>query len=304
MKENAMDVFVTGASGWIGSAVTRQLIESGHRVSGLVRSDDGAAAVGAAGATPVRGDLDDLDLLARSARAADAVVHLANKHDWANPAESNRAERAAVQTFVDALDGSGAPFLFASGVAGLTPGRPSTEADANPSHGPDAPRGGAENLALEAADRGLVPVALRFAPSVHGMGDHGFVRLIADAARRSGVASYVGSGEHGWATVHRSDAARLVALVLEHPDAAQGIVHAVAEPDVPTRAIAEALAARDGLPVESVEPDVAVERLGFIGTFFARPLTATAELTRARYGWITTGPTLLDDIAAGAYDAG
>ena len=299
-----MDVFVTGASGWIGSAVTRELIENGHRVTGLVRSDEGAARVSAVGATPLRGDLDDLDLLRRGAEGAEAVVHLANKHDWANPAESNRAERAAVQSFVDALGGSGRPFLFAAGVAGLTPGRAATEDDVNPTSGPDAPRGGAESLALSSADHGVVPVALRFAPSVHGTGDHGFIRLIADAARRTGVAGYVGDGAHGWATVHRADAARLVARVLADPATADGVVHVVGEPEVATRAIAEAIGARENLPVASIALDEAVDHFGVIGRFFALDLAATAERTRSRYGWQPRERGLLDDIAAGAYDEG
>jgi nucleoside-diphosphate-sugar epimerase len=299
-----MDVFITGASGWIGSAVTRELADHGHRVTGLVRSDSGADLVNAAGATPLHGHIDDLDLLRRAAEAADGVVHLANKHDWANPAESNRAERAAVQTLADALEGSGRPLLFAAGVAGLTPGRAATEDDPNPTSGPDAPRGGAESLALTYADRGVVPVALRFSPSVHGPGDHGFVKIIADAARRTGVSGYVGDGTQGWATVHRSDAARLVALVLADPARADGVVHAVGEPSVPTRAIAEAIGERAGLPVTSIAADDAVAHFGFLGQFFGRDLSATAERTRERYGWEPRERGLLADIAAGGYDAG
>lgn len=298
-----MDVFVTGASGWIGSGVVPALVAAGHRVSGLVRSDSGAEAVEVAGARVVRGDLDDLDSLRRAAAAAHAVVHLANKHDWVNPAESDRAERAAVETLATALVGSGAPFLFASGVAGLTPGRASTEHDASPAHGPESRRGGAENLALTFRDRGVVPVALRFAPSVHGPGDPGFIRLVADAARRSGVAGYVGEGAQSWAAVGRDDAARLVVRILDDPATADGIAHVVAEDGVPTRAIAEAIGAREGLPVVSIDPERAVEHFGFIGNFFALDLSARADLTRDRFGWHPAAPTLLEDIAAGGYDA-
>jgi nucleoside-diphosphate-sugar epimerase len=298
-----MRIFVTGASGWIGRAVTRELTARGHSVRGLVRSPDGASGVRAAGGEPAEGDLDDLDALRREAARADAVVHLANKHDWAHPVETNRAERSAVQTLAEALAGSGRALLFAAGVAGLTPGRAVREDDPHPASGPDAPRGGAENLALSFADRGVRPVALRFAPSVHAPGDSGFVRHLADTARRTGVAGYVGSGEHSWAAVHRADAARLVAAVLDDPDAAHGVVHAVAESGIPTRRIAEALAAREGLSAVSIAPEDAEDHFGFLGRFFGSDLTATSDLTRARYAWEPREAGLIDDIARGAYDA-
>src|SRR5438094_1896371 len=182
-----MRVFVTGASGWIGSAVVDELLAAGHEVTGLARSDASAAAIEAKGAHVRRGDLDDLDSIRTEAKDAEAVIHLANKHDFSNPAVSNAAERAAVQTIGDALTGTDRPFLLASGVAALTKGRPATEADASPFHGPDSPRGGSENLALEFADRGVRTVSLRFAPTVHGTGDHGFIAIIAAIARQKGV---------------------------------------------------------------------------------------------------------------------
>src|SRR3954468_7065372 len=159
-----MHVFVTGASGWIGSATVDELLAAGHDVTGLARSDASAAALAAKGVTVRRGDLDDLGSGPAGAEAPDAVVHLANKHDFANPAVSNAAERAAVQTIGDTLVDTGCPFLLASGVAGLTPGRPVTEADASAAHGPNSPRGGSENLALEFVERGVHSVSLRFAP--------------------------------------------------------------------------------------------------------------------------------------------
>lgn len=170
-----MRVFVTGASGWIGSAVVEELLTAGHEVTGLARSDASAAALQANGARVCRGDLDDLASIRAGAQDAEAVIHLANKHDWSNPAASNAAERAAVQTIGDALAGTNRPFLLASGVAGLTQGRPATEDDASPFHGPDSPRGGSENLALGFAGRGVRTVSLRFAPTVHGARDHGFI---------------------------------------------------------------------------------------------------------------------------------
>ena len=209
-----MRVFVTGASGWIGSATVDELLGAGHEVTGLARSDASAAAIQAKGAHVLRGDLDDLASIRAGAEAAEAVIHLANKHDWSNPAGTIAAERAAIQTIGDALAGTDRPFLFASGVAGLTQGRPATEDDASPFHGPDSPRGGSENLALEYVDRGVHAVSLRFAPTVHGTGDHGFIAIIAAVAREKGVSGYPGEGTNRWAAVHRSDAARLVALGL------------------------------------------------------------------------------------------
>jgi len=178
-----MRVFVTGASGWIGSATVDELLTAGHEVTGLARSDASAAALAAKGARVRRGDLDDLASIRAGAQAAEAVIHLANKHDWSNPAASSAAERAAVQTIGDALAGTDRPFLLASGVAGLTQGRPATEGDPSPFHGPQAPRGGSENLAFDFVDRGVHTVSLRFAPTVHGADDHGFIAIIAAVAR-------------------------------------------------------------------------------------------------------------------------
>jgi nucleoside-diphosphate-sugar epimerase len=209
-----MRVFVTGASGWIGSATVDELLTAGHEVTGLARSDASAAALAAKGARVRRGDLDDLASIRAGAQAAEAVIHLANKHDWSNPAASSAAERAAVQTIGDALAGTDRPFLLASGVAGLTQGRPATEGDPSPFHGPQAPRGGSENLAFDFVDRGVHTVSLRFAPTVHGADDHGFIAIIAAVAREKGVSGYPGDGTNRWAAVHRSDAARLVALGL------------------------------------------------------------------------------------------
>jgi nucleoside-diphosphate-sugar epimerase len=295
-----MRVFVTGASGWIGSATVDELLAAGHEVTGLARSDASAAALQARGARVRRGDLDDLASIRAGAEAAEAVIHLANKHDWSNPANSITAEVSAVQTIGDALAGTGRPFLLASGVAGLTRGRPAAENDPSPFHGPDSPRGGSENLALEFVDRGVHTVALRFAPTVHGVGDHGFVAMIAAVAREKGVSGYPGDGTNRWAAVHRSDAARLVALGLAKAPAGTRL-HAVAEEGIPTREIAEAIGRALGLPVRSIAPDDVQGHFGFIGTFFSMDLTATSTATRELLGWAPAGPTLIEDLDAGAY---
>lgn len=295
-----MRVFVTGASGWIGSAAVDELLAHGHEVTGLARSDAAAASLEAKGARVQRGDLDDLASLRAGAEPADAVIHLANKHDWANPAESNRAERAAVEALCETLAGSDRRFLLAAGVAGLTPGRAATEADPNPTAGPDAPRGGTENLALDYLDRGVHSISLRFAPTTHGRGDHGFIAAIVAAARATGVSGYVGDGAHVWAAVHRSDAARMIRLGLEQAPAGS-LLHAVGESSVSTRSIADAIGEGLGLPTASVAPDAAVEHFGFIGRFWALDLPATSAITQRLLGWTPTGPTLLADLAAGAY---
>ncbi len=300
-----MRVFVTGASGWIGSATVDELLAAGHQVTGLARSDASAAALERKGVHVRRGDLDDLKSLRVGAETTDAVIHLANKHDWSNPAASNAAERAAVQTIGDALVGGDRPFLFASGVAALAPGRPSNEGDPSPFHGPDSPRGGAENLAFDFVDRGVRSVSLRFAPTVHGIGDHGFIALIAAVARERGVAGYPGDGTNGWSAVHRSDAARLIVLGLEKAVADPGMagarLHAVAEEEIASRDIAAAIGRAFDLPVASIDPDGVQDHFGWIGTFFGWDMTSTSTVTRERLGWAPTGPTLIEDIDAGAY---
>ena len=297
-----MRVFVTGASGWIGSATVDELLAAGHEVTGLARSDASAAALQAKGALVRRGDLDDLGSIRAGAEAADAVIHLANKHDWANQAATIAAERGAIQTIGDTLAGTGRSFLFASGVAGLTQGRLATENDPSPFYGPESPRGGSENLAFEYVGRGVNAVALRFAPTVHGAGDHGFVGIIAAVAREKGVSGYPGDGANRWAAVHRSDAARFVSLGLAKAPAGARL-HGVAEEGIPTRDIAEAIGRSFGLPVTSIDPDDVQGHFGFIGPFFSVDLAATSTVTRELLGWAPAGPTLIEDIDAGAYSA-
>lgn len=295
-----MRVFVTGASGWIGSATVDELLAAGHEVVGLARSDRSAAFLEEKGAQVRRGDLDDLDSIREGAAAADAVLHLANKHDFNNPAVSNRAERAAVQAIGDVLTGSGRPFLLAAGVAGLAQGRLATEDDRSPAKGPESPRGGSENLALEYVDRGVNTVSVRFAPTVHGDGDHGFIAMLVATAREKGIAGYVGDGTNRWPAAHRSDAARITRLGLEKAPAGT-LLHAVSEEGVPTREIAEAIGRGIGVPVASIAPQDAQSHFGWIGNFFAMDCPTSSTRTQELLGWSPTGPGLIQDLDAGSY---
>ncbi|MCY9593462.1 3-beta hydroxysteroid dehydrogenase [Paenibacillus chitinolyticus] len=295
-----MNVFVTGATGWIGSVTVDELLKAGHKVVGLVRSDVSAASLEAKGAKVLRGDLDDLDSLRRGASDAEAVIHLANKHDFANPAESDRAERAAVETLAEALVGTNRPFMVATGLSGLYQGRPILETDPSPDVSPDSHRGGAENLALDYVDRGVRTMIIRFAPTVHGAGDWGFVKFLVSAARKHGVSGYIDDGSHAWSAVHRSDAAKLIRLGIEKAPAGARL-HAVAEETISTRAIAEAIGRALDIPVVTIAPEDAVAHFGFVGSFFKLSMNGSSERTRELLEWAPAGPTLIDDILAGAY---
>jgi nucleoside-diphosphate-sugar epimerase len=296
-----MRVFITGGTGWIGSATVDELLGAGHEVTGLARSDASAAALAAKGARAVRGDLDDLDGIRRAAAGAEAVVHLANKHDFTDPAVNNRAERGAVRAIGETLEGSGRPFVLAAGLAFLAPGRLATERDRSPFHGPDSLRGGSENLALEFADWGVGSVVVRFAPTVHGAGDTGFLAGLVATARAKGVSGYVGDGAHRWAAVHRSDAARVVRLALDAKVPGGTVLHAAAETGVPTREIAETIGRGLGLPVDAVPAEAADGHFGWLSKFFATDMAAANDATRALLGWTPAGPGLVADLESGAY---
>jgi nucleoside-diphosphate-sugar epimerase len=294
-----MRVFITGASGWIGSAVTDELLAAGHEVVGMARSDASAAALTAKGATVQRGDLDDLDSLRAGTEGVDAVIHLANKHDFANQAVSNLAERNAVETLGNALEGSDRIFLIASGVPGQR-GRAGLETDASTNIGLDSGRGGSEQLALSYADRGVISGAVRFAPTVHGAGDHGFMAALVGIAREKGIAGYPGDGANRWPAVHRSDAARLVRLGLEQATP-RAVLHAMGEEGISSRTIAEAIGRGLDLPVQSIAPDDVMAHFGWIGMFFSFDIPTSSALTQERYGWVPSGPTLVEDLDAGVY---
>lgn len=296
-----MNVFVTGPTGWIGSAVVDQLLASGHQVSGLARSDASAAALRAKGATAHRGDLDDPDTLRSGAGNADAVVHLAFKHDFADMAAAGLAERTAVQALCETLEGSGRPLLLAAGLAFLAPGQTVTEDVPSPAYGLQSQRGGAENLALDWAQRGVNTIIARFPPSVHGTADPGFIAALVHTARERGVSAYIDDGANRWSAIHRGDAARLVHLALDAPAPAGAILHAAAETGVLTRDIAEAIGRGLDLPVASVPAAQAQEHFGWLAMFFGLDVTADSQVTQAQLDWTPTGPTLIEDLDSGSY---
>jgi nucleoside-diphosphate-sugar epimerase len=298
-----MRVFVTGATGFIGSAVVRELLDAGHRVTGLARSDASAAALTAAGAEVHRGDLNDPDSLAAGAAAADGVAHLAFIHDFSGTfdfAAACAADLRAVETIGAALEGSGKPFVMSSGTALLQPGRVGSEEDTAPPESFGAIRARNEDAAVALADRGVRSAAVRFSPTVHGRGDKGFVSMLIAIAREKGFAARVGDGANRWPAVHRSDAARLVRLALESAPAGSRL-HAVGEEGVPFRDIAAVIGRRLELPVRSIAPEEADAHFGWLGHIVPLDVPASNTLTRKWLPWDPTGPTLLEDLEDGHY---
>lgn len=300
-----MRVFVTGASGFIGSAVLPELIGAGHQVLGLARSDASAAAIEAAGAQVLRGSLEDLDSLRTGASSCDGVIHLGFIHDFTDFANSVRVDRLAAETLGSALaeSGSDRPFIVAAGVLGETGGRVLTERDDFEPVGTVSPRHANILAALAFAERGVRTAAVRFAPTVHGEGDHGFMKRLVDIAREKGVSGYVGDGSNRWPAVHRFDAANLVRLTLEKA-AAGSSVHAVAEEGVRIRDVAEVIGRHVGVPTVSIAPEDAAEHFGWLGTFIGTDVVASNELTRELMGWQPANPGLLDDLEKGHYFGG
>jgi nucleoside-diphosphate-sugar epimerase len=305
-----MRIFVTGASGWIGSAVVPELLGAGHQVVGLARSDASANALTSAGAEVHRGTLDDLDSLRDAAARSDGVIHLAFKHDLAFSGDfqgAADADRRAVETFSEALEGSDRPFVIASGTLGLAPGRVATEQDG---HGPASAIAGlgsgpqtrwaTAEFVLSLGSRGVRSSIVRLPPTNHGDGDNGFMTMIVGIARDKGVSGYIGDGTNRWPAVHRLDSARLFRLALEKAPAGSTL-HAAAEEGVPIRDIAEVIGRHLDLPVVAISPDDAGEHFAWLAGFLAADSPASSAFTRELLGWHPTQPGLIADLEQGHY---
>ncbi len=298
-----MRIFVTGASGWIGSAVVPELLGAGHEVVGLARSAASAERLEEAGAIVLRGDVDEPDGLAKAANDADGVIHLAFQHEVAfggNFAAAGAADRRAVEAMAAALAGSDRPLVLASGMLGLTPTRVATEDDglvpgpevrANPA----GVRSATALFTLSLRGIGVRSSVLRLPPTVHGDGDNGFMATFVGIARRRGVAGYVGEGDNRWPAVHRSDAARLFRLAVEAAPAGS-VLHAVGDEGVLFREIAQAMSRHLDVPTASVAPADAFEHFAPLGHFVALDSPATAAITRELLAWEPTGPSLIEDL--------
>jgi nucleoside-diphosphate-sugar epimerase len=286
-----MRVFVTGATGFIGSAIVQELLGAGHRVLGLARSDAGAAAVARAGAEVQRGSLEDLASLKSGAAAADGVIHTAFIHDFTDFAANANTDKLAIEAMTETLAGTGKPLIVTSGCLGLR-----TEEDAPHA---DFPRK-SEQTGLAAVKRGVRAMVMRLPPSVHGDGDHGFVPALIKFAREKGSAIYVGDGSNVWSAVHRLDAAKLYRLALEKGSAG-AVLHGVADEGIPTRKLAGIIARRLNVPAVSKTPEEATALLGFIGRVLGMGGSSSSSLTQQRMGWHWTHPGLIQDLEHGTY---
>ena len=297
-----MRVFLTGATGFIGSAIVQELLAAGHQVLGLARNDAAADSLSHLGITAHRGDLADPASLVTAARACDGVIHTAFIHDFSAYAASVETDRVAVHALARALDGSGKPFVITSGtamVASVASGRTATEED---TPAPGTHRAEAEAAALAAANHGVRSSVVRLSPTVHGAGDHGFVPMLIGIARSKGVSAYIGDGANLWPAVHRLDAARLYRLALEQATPAARL-HGVAEEGIPMRSIAETIGAGLGLPVRSLTQEEAQAHFEWMARFVALDNPTSSAATRKTFEWIPKGPDLLTDLKESGYFA-
>jgi nucleoside-diphosphate-sugar epimerase len=292
-----MRVFVTGATGFIGTAVVRELIDAGHQILGLARSDAGAKSLIAAGAEVHGGSLEDLESLRSGAAVAEGVIHTAFIHDFSNYGPAAEADRRAIETLGAALSGSDRPLIVTSGtLLAQRQGSLATEEDApNPSF----PRK-SEEAALALAARGVRASVLRLPPSVHGNGDHGFVPRLVSIAREKGASAYIGDGLNRWPAVHQLDAAHLYRLVLEKSSVGARY-HGVADEGVPTREIAEVIGRHLDVPVVSKSREEAADHFGWIAPFFGMDGPASSAQTQDRLGWRPVQSGLIADLNAEHY---
>jgi nucleoside-diphosphate-sugar epimerase len=293
-----MKVFVTGASGFVGSAVVPELLQAGHQVLGLARSDASAQALLAAGAEVLRGDLTDLDSLKRGAAAADGVIHLAFIHDFSQYQSAAATDHQAIAAMGSVLAGSSRPLVVTSGLAGFEAGRLATEHDE-----PTAGARTSEQAMLALVPQGVRASAVRLAPSVHDTGDHGFVPYLIQVARQKGEAAYIGDGSNRWPAVHRLDAARLFRLALEHGTAGARY-HGVADEGLAFRDLAAIIGRHLNVPVVSKSVEEAPEHFGWMARFAALDMAGSSALTQQWLGWQPTHPGLLADLQQGHYFAG
>jgi nucleoside-diphosphate-sugar epimerase len=291
-----MKFLVTGASGFIGSAVVAELVGAGHHVVGLARSDSSASAITAAGAQARRGSLEDPDSLRRAAEDCDGALHLAYRHDFNDFATGAQMDRRSIEALGDAFAGSGRPLVVAGGILWLAPGEMLTEDRPAP---PQLPRF-SEAAVLALTDRNVRTAVVRLPPTVHGRGDHGFVPQLIQVARERGVSAYVGDGTNRWPAVHRLDAARAFRLAAESAPAAS-VIQAVDDEGVPARTIAEAIGKHLDVPVTSVAAEAAFDHFGWIGPLFSVDAPATSRRTRELLGWQPTQAGLLADLDEGHY---
>jgi nucleoside-diphosphate-sugar epimerase len=303
LKDDVMRVFVTGATGFIGSAIVQELLTAGHEVLGLARSDASAERLARTGASVHRGELTDLDSLVAGARAGDGVIHTAFIHDDFTQFERNATvDRESIVAMADVMVGTDKPLVVTSGTALLAPGRVGTEADVSPPDSMVAHRAATEGVVLAYADRGVRVSIVRLPPTVHGAGDHGFVPAMIGMDRKAGFAAYIGDGSNRWPAVHRLDAAHLYRLALEGAEPGTRL-HAVAEEGIPMRTIAETIGQGLDLPVRSISQEEAATHFTWLAGFVGLDVPASSAVTRETFGWEPGQPDLLTDIRENGYVA-